>query len=171
MVLVGGLGAIGGYLAASACAAWLEPIVSWRIPCFMNLPTGLLLVFLNVFIPESPKFLLARGRTAEANRTLRDFGAVPHVDAFVPEAGPVLPRVPMAGMARGIVARTWALSIVALSWGLINFGLLLWMPAHLIEKGYSMTVSSELLGASALIAIPTVFIAALLYGRWSSKGA
>ncbi len=45
------------------------------------------------------------------------------------------------------------------------------MPAHLIEKGYSMTVSSELLGASALIAIPTVFIAALLYSRWSSKGA
>lgn len=64
MVLVGGLGAIGGYLAASGCAAWLEPLLSWRILCFMNLPTGLLLIALNAFIPESPKFLLAMGRIA-----------------------------------------------------------------------------------------------------------
>ena len=34
-----------------------------------------------------------------------------------------------------------------------------------------MTVSSGLLASSALIAIPTVFVAALAYGRWSSKGA
>ncbi len=169
MVLVGGLGAIGGYLAASACAAWLEPILSWRILWFMNLPTGLLLVFLNVFIPESPKFLLAMGRTAEANEVLRGFGGVLRVDAPEPVAAST--HETLSGMSHGIVARTWALSIAALSWGLINFGLLLWMPAHLIEKGYSMTVSSELLGASALIAIPTVFLATLLYGRWSSKGA
>ena len=74
-------------------------------------------------------------------------------------------------MTHGMVARTWALSITALAWGLINFGLLLWMPAHLVAKGYSMALSSELLAASALIAMPTVFVAALLYSRWSSKGA
>ena len=34
-----------------------------------------------------------------------------------------------------------------------------------------MGVSSELLAASALIAVPTVFVAAWLYSRWSSKGA
>jgi MFS transporter, putative metabolite:H+ symporter len=45
------------------------------------------------------------------------------------------------------------------------------MPIHLVEKGYSMAVSSRLLSASALIAIPTVFVAAFLYSRWSSKGA
>jgi putative MFS transporter len=69
------------------------------------------------------------------------------------------------------LAQTVALSIVALAWGLINFGLLLWMPAHLVAKGYSMGVSSGLLAASALIAVPTVFVAAWLYSRWSSKGA
>ena len=41
------------------------------------------------------------------------------------------------------VARTWALSIAALAWGLINFGLLLWMPAMLVAEGYSMGVSSR----------------------------
>jgi MFS transporter, putative metabolite:H+ symporter len=48
---------------------------------------------------------------------------------------------------------------------------LLWMPAHLVAKGYSMALSSSLLASSALIAVPTVFVAAWLYSRWSSKGA
>ena len=68
LVLVGGLGAVGGYLAASALSAWLQPIFSWRILWFLNLPTGLVLILLNAFIPESPKFLLARGRVARGAR-------------------------------------------------------------------------------------------------------
>jgi putative MFS transporter len=168
LVLVGGLGAVGGYLAASGFAAWLEPILSWRILWFLNLPTGVLLIFLIAFIPESPKYLVARGRLGEAHATLRAFGCEMQADADAA----VAPRpvgVPIAGA--GLLARTAALSLTALAWGLINFGLLLWMPVHLVEKGHSMTVSSSLLAASALIAIPTVFVAAWLYGRWSSKGA
>ena len=169
LVLVGGLGAVGGYLAASGCAAWLEPIFSWRILWFLNLPTGLLLIFLNAFIPESPKYLAARGRIAEAIRTLRGFGCEVHAEPKA-RAAPATPAG-HAHMTHELAGRTWALSIAAVAWGLINFGLLLWMPIHLVEKGYSMAVSSRLLSASALIAIPTVFVAAFLYSRWSSKGA
>ncbi len=170
LVLVGGLGAVGGYLAASGFAAWLEPIFSWRILWFLNLPTGLLLIFLNAFIPESPKYLVARGRIQEASATLRGFGCVLHT-AAPRAAAAVAERVAAPITMHGLAARTWALSLTALAWGLINFGLLLWMPVHLVEKGFSMTISSSLLAASALIAIPTVFAAAYLYGRWSSKGA
>jgi len=171
LVLVGGLGAAGGYLAASALSAWLVPILSWRILWFLNLPTGLALIFLNVFIPESPKFLLALGRVREAHVVLQRFGCV------LREGAAAATPQPRAGAASAVVvptaylAQTVALSIVALAWGLINFGLLLWMPAHLVAKGYSMGVSSGLLAASALIAVPTVFVAAWFYSRWSSKGA
>ena len=169
LVLVGGLGAVGGYLAASGCAAWLEPIWSWRILWFLNLPTGLLLIFLNAFIPESPKYLAAQGRIDEAIRTLRAFGCDVHAEARPPAAPST--GAGNAHMTHELAGRTWALSIAAVAWGLINFGLLLWMPLHLVDKGYSMAVSSKLLSASALIAIPTVFVAAFLYSRWSSKGA
>jgi putative MFS transporter len=170
LVLVGGLGAAGGYLAASALSAWLVPILSWRILWFLNLPTGLLLIFLNVFIPESPRFLLALGRVREAHTVLRRFGCVVRegVAPVVREEEIIEARV---AVPRAYLAQTIALSVAALAWGLINFGLLLWMPAHLVANGYSMGVSSGLLAASALIAVPTVFIAAWLYSRWSSKGA
>ncbi|MEG8019523.1 MFS transporter [Sphingomonas sp. LR55] len=62
-----------------------------------------------------------------------------------------------------------ALSLAALCWGLINFGLLLWLPGDLQEKGYSVTVASTLLAKSALISFPTVFLCAFLYSRWSTK--
>lgn len=168
LVLVGGLGSVGGYLAASGFSAWLEPILSWRILWLLNLPTGLMLIFLNALIPESPKFLMALGRTRDAHDTLRHFGCTVLDEGVAParrdeeRSTPITPR---------LAGTTWALSVAALAWGLINFGLLLWMPAHLVAKGYSMAVSSELLAASALIALPTVFVAAFLYGRWSSKGA
>ena len=172
LVLVGGLGAAGGYLAASAFSTWLVPQFSWRILWFLNLPTGLALIALNVFIPESPKFLLAIGRVREAHAVLRRFGCV------VRER--LAPRAPLraehgiearVAVPRAYVAQTIALSIAALAWGVINFGLLLWMPEHLVAKGYSMALSSGLLAASALIAVPTVFLAAWLYSAWSSKGA
>ncbi len=171
LVLVGGLGAVGGYLAASSLSAWLQPVFGWRILWFLNLPTGLILIFLNAYVPESPKFLLALGRVAEAHAVLRSFGCMVK-DAGVAAVERVESTIlTVAHLPRSYVARTWALSIAALAWGLINFGLLLWMPALLVAKGYSVALSSQLLAASALIAVPTVFLAAALYGRWSSKGA
>src|SRR5262249_2348235 len=76
LVLVGALGLIGGYFAASGCAALLEPYFGWRIMWFLNAPTGLIMIFGNRMIPESPRFLLARGRFAEARELVKRY-AVP----------------------------------------------------------------------------------------------
>jgi putative MFS transporter len=184
LVLVGGLGAVGGYFVASGFAATLEPIFSWRILWLMNLPTGLILLGLGRFIPESAKFLLARGRRAEAHAVMRRFGTVSHTLARDEEdEADMIPYAHLhhqtpretAAQARlwtpELIGKTVALTIAALSWGLINFGLLLWMPADLVAKGYSMALSSKLLAESALIAFPTVFLCTYLYSRWSTKWA
>lgn len=171
LVLVGGLGAIGGYFAASGASALLQPIFGWRILWLINLPTGLLLVLLGGQFPESPKFLLARGRRAEAEAVLRRFGAVARPlgvprPAAAASAGNGLGQRRGGAMRAGALA---ALSAAALAWGLVNFGLLLWLPADLVARGYSVGVASRLLAESALIAFPTVFAAAALYSRWSTK--
>lgn len=166
LVLVGGLGAAGGYFAASGASALLQPAYTWRILFLLNLPTGLLLVLLGVFIPESAKFLLARGRQEEAAAVMKKFGA--RVRKVSAKEGPAArPMTALKGMH--LVGKLTALSIAAVSWGLINFGLLLWLPGDLQEKGYSIALSSKLLAESALIALPTVFLCALIYSRWSTK--
>ncbi len=169
LVLVGGLGAVGGYFAASGFSAVLQPIFGWRILWLINLPTGLILVFLGVFIPESAKFLIARGRYEEAEAVMRRFGAVMQ-KLTIPVRGKAGgPAAEGALTSAKLTAKFVTLSMVGIAWGLVNFGLLLWLPSDLVAKGFSVGVSSKLLAQSALIAFPTIFLAAFLYSRWSTK--
>ena len=168
LVLVGGLGAAGGYFAASSFSALLQPYFGWRILWILNLPTGLSLVLLGTLIPESAKFLLSRGRVDEAQRVMERFGSRARQTRVAEHVA--LDRGPSVALTgRAFFGTLFALSLAAICFSLINFGLLLWLPADLIEKGYSVGLSSQLLAESALIAFPTVFLVAYLYSRWSTK--
>src|SRR5207302_612561 len=70
LVLLGGVTILGGYLAASVLARLLEPHFGWRVLWLAGLPTGLVVILLNELIPESPRFLLLRGRISEANAVI-----------------------------------------------------------------------------------------------------
>jgi putative MFS transporter len=168
LVLVGGLGSVGGYFAASGASAVLAPIFSWRVLWLLNLPTGLALVLLGALIPESAKFLLARGRREEAQRIMLRFGSEARhtrpAERIALASGPAT-----ALTGRAFFGKLFALSLAAICYGLINFGLLLWLPADLVAKGYSMELTSRLLAESALIAFPTIFVTAWAYSRWSTK--
>jgi len=152
LVLVGGLGAVGGYFAASGFSAVLQPTFGWRILWLLNLPTGLSLVLLGAFIPESAKFLLARGRREEAQAVMARFGSTAR-KAKPAEKAALRESSGVALSGRAFVWKLIALSLAAICYGLINFGLLLWLPADLVAKGYSVAVSSKLLAESALIAV------------------
>ena len=62
-----------------------------------------------------------------------------------------------------------ALSLLALCWGFINFGVLLWLPAELVANGAKLAEASGLIAKSALLAVPTVIAVAVLYSRWSTR--
>jgi putative MFS transporter len=161
LVLVGGTGLVGGYLAASGAAYLFEPVFGWRVLWLQGFPTGILLLALARLIPESPRFLAEQGRQAELDAMKRKFGIVPR---------PRQPAPPDADVAQQRHGKlTAALVVTALSWSFINFGLLLWLPSDLQARGYSSELASQILTQSALIALPTIMIAALLYSRWSSK--
>jgi putative MFS transporter len=168
LVLVGGLGAVGGYFAASGLSALLQPEFGWRVMWLLNLPTGLSLVLLGALIPESAKFLLARGRSEEAQRVMERFGSKARQTR--PAEIAALEKGPSVALSdRAFFGKLFAMSLAATCYGLINFGLLLWLPADLVAKGYSMELSSKLLAESALIAFPTIFVVAYVYSRWSAK--
>src|SRR3954469_15743724 len=161
LVLVGGTGLIGGYLAASGAAHAFEPVYGWRVLWLQGFPTGILLLLLARFIPESPRFLAETGRTRELDAMRRKFGIVPRARQAAPADAP--------DAARRHGKLTAALVVTALSWSFINFGLLLWLPSDLQARGYSSALASGILARSALVALPTIMAAAWAYARWSSK--
>lgn len=143
LVLVGGIGAVGGFFAASSLSALLQPTFGWRIMWFLNLPTGLLLVVLSPLLPESARFLQRMGRDREARAVYARFG-VRFDTPDNPATGVAVRRVtdsshaPLPPVDRQFMGVTAALTLAALAWGLVNFGLLLWLPAVLMAEGRSV---------------------------------
>ncbi|MEJ7745768.1 MAG: MFS transporter [Luteimonas sp.] len=177
LVALGGIGTSAGYLLASGAAAILEPMFSWRVLWLLGLPTGALIIFLNRWIPESPRFLSNAGLENEARNVLKKFSgtsaaAIEADDTADADHVVVDEQHPVAGMRqllRGRHARiTWGLVVCGVAWGLVNFGFLLWLPSNLVELGVDATGTSALLARSAVLALPGIAVVVWLYHRWST---
>lgn len=151
-VLVGSVGGTLGYLAAAGAAATLAPHFSWRVLWLLGLPTGAAMITLSWFVPESPRFLLGLGGPAPAPAAAGGAHRARRISELPP----------------GYRSLTLILVLFAMSWGLINFGFLTWLPSILAEGRAAARVATSVLAQSALLAVPAAVICALLYGRWSS---
>lgn len=174
LVLIGGVGAIGGFFASSGFSALLQPTFGWRVMWLLNFPTGLLLVLLSPLLPESARFLQLTGRAHEARAMLARFGVVGRsgcqTDGLDDRShGPSHSPVPRN--RPGLFGITVALTLTALAWSLVNFGVLLWLPSALVAEGQSVSAASALIARSTLIAAPVVLVSAWLYSKWSTKGS
>jgi putative MFS transporter len=180
LVALGGVGTSAGYLLAAGAAAVLEPIFSWRVLWLLGLPTGAAIIFLNRFIPESPRFLSSMGLEDVARNVLRRFSggrddALERDDAAHP-GPPVIDEQHAASgvrmLLRGRHARISAgLIACGIGWGLVNFGVLLWLPVNLTALGVDAKATSALLAKSAIYALPGIALVVWLYHRWSSYRA
>jgi putative MFS transporter len=168
MVLFGG-DVAAAYVVTSLLASWLQPEFSWRVMWLLGLPTGVLLIGLNHWIPESPRFLLASGRATEARAIMERFGA--RLVAAEPQPAT---REPASGYARlfrePFSGLTAAVALFGIGWGLVNNGFLLWLPTNLRAEGLDAAAADRLLADAALISLPATFAVAWLYGFWSSRG-
>lgn len=167
MVLVGA-DVAGAYILTSWLAAELVPVYSWRILWLIGLPTGFLFILLNRWIPESPRFLLAIGRTDEARAVMQRYGAC----IVQPSADRPQSRSPMASRWRALVDRrsigaTLVVTSLGVGCGLVLFGFNLWIPTNLRKLGF--VEADAILRNSALMGFPLTFLVAWLYGFWSSK--
>src|SRR5690242_8539271 len=174
LVALGGIGTSAGYLAAAGAATVLEPTFSWRALWLLNLPTGALIVFLNRYIPESPRFLSNAGLHAQARAVLVRFSGDAQVAPVGDEIDPPWldeqhAVIGMRQLLRGRHARiSLGLIVCGLAWGLANFGFLLWLPGNLVRLGVGAHGASTLLAKSALMAMPGIALVVWLYQRWSS---
>src|SRR5688572_21791818 len=158
----------GAYIITSWIAVALVPTYSWRILWLIGLPTGVLFLLLNRWIPESPRFLLANARDEEAHSVMKRFGAVVveqkntelEIESRVQSRWSQLLRGEMLWL-------TAIVGVLALGSGLVLFGFNLWIPSNLRKLGF--TDADTILRNAALIGFPLTFVVAWMYGFWSSK--
>jgi putative MFS transporter len=169
LVALGGFGTALGYLVAAGAAAWLEPLFSWRSLWLLGLPTGITIVILNRFIPESPRFLAAVGLEGEAREVLKRFSAEVDDERAEHESGKAaLHAGGWRALRESHSSITLGLVMGGVAWGLVNFGFLLWLPVNLGRMGMDAGAASGLIARSALLALPGVLLVIALYHRWSS---
>ncbi|KAA9165889.1 MFS transporter [Amycolatopsis acidicola] len=154
-----GSGGVGNFLSYGLFFLLLGPFASglggdhlvWRWTFLFLAAPALLVVLYRRRLPETPRFLLSKGRVTEANRSL----AILTSDSLRRPAGPApegpltaadipprqLKSSPAAVFARAVLPRTLALG--AASW--MAFGaqvtLNFLMPTLLVERGYSISDS------------------------------
>ena len=174
VVLHGGMGTVGGTLAAAGFAALFEPTYSWRALWLLNLPTGILMLLLNRWIPESPRFLLDRGRIDEARAVMARYGVTIETRPLIP--GEIEMRTPpmqwsevTALLREPLRTQTFVVFMYGLAWGVMNWGFLSFLPTFLRGAGFGAGAASYLLFLSTLVAIPGTVLVAFMYGAWSSR--
>jgi len=121
---------VSGFGIAALSSAWLIPQFGWRIMFALGaLP--LVTIPLLYVIPESPRWLAARGRSREAARALERLGSAPSPrltegpDVAVPAPRASAAELLAPGMRRqsGVMAALWFLT------ALVSFGLVTWIPS------------------------------------------
>jgi len=167
LVLVGS-DIAGAYIITSWLSSALGPTFGWRILWLIGLPTGLLLILLTRWVPESPRFLLARGQDAAARSVLKEYGAaiIPVKESELDVEARLRPQFGQL-LRQPFSSQTLVLSLIGLSLGLVVFGFQLWLPSNLRHLGLRDVSADSLLRDAALLGLPLNLLVAYLYHRSS----
>lgn len=180
-----------GYILAGVCAPLIispNPEIGWRIAAVVAAIPVVLLLWWRRSMPESPRYLLARGRVEEAAATIErlerecgiDPAATPAVVADVAdekddgrEPIAVHPNAlgSLAGFWRGPIARTtvvlWVLWFTLTG---VNYGFTTWLPTLLVtERDFTITKSFVFALFTAIAQVPGYYLASVLIDRIERK--
>jgi len=126
-----------GVMIASSIAAFLTPSIGWRGLFVVGLAPALFTLVVRAWVPESPHWLVSRGRTAEARKSLAWALQVPEASLPRMPAESVQPHTSWFELFRypRSVAVSWMASIGAQT---ASYGIGLWGPTlFVLQLGVS----------------------------------
>jgi putative MFS transporter len=116
-----------GVLAASVLVASLAPVIGWRGLALIGFAPIVMVVALLFFIPESIRWLVARGRGEEARRIIAQYVEIPL--AQIPLApAPLRGEPPRLRDLYRYPGRFWQVVAMSAGLGMAGFGVALWGP-------------------------------------------
>ncbi|WP_336981202.1 MFS transporter [Altererythrobacter fulvus] len=163
------VGTPAGGLVVAALAPTLVDLYGWRGSFIVIGAATLLVVFLIVFVlRDSPSFLLARGKAAEARAAARK--VLPGDDDIVPERH----HTDRDGVAVGVFDKgnlrlNLGIGIAFAAAATCAYGILNWTTTMLTAKGFTFEEASYAVSVAGLTSIASSIAAGLLVQRFGSR--
>ena len=145
----------GASFVSSLVAIYVIPAFGWRGMFVVGAVPSFLLVLLFARLPESVRFLIARGRLEEAERITRRLSTVAP-DTMSATALTPAPLAASLGdlLRRGYLRATLSIWIMQFCGGAVFVGLAVWLPSVFVRMGFplvrSFLFTAAITGAGAL---------------------
>jgi AAHS family 4-hydroxybenzoate transporter-like MFS transporter len=145
----------GGGLIGSLTSAWVIPAFGWRTVFYIGAVAPIVIaIILAIWLPESIRFLLARGiRQDEVRRTLERImpGAVPAGAELVAPPDPARQGVPVKHLfSEGRAIPTVLLWVPFFMVFMVLVTVTFWTPAVLNSVGFSLSAAALIIGLNNL---------------------
>ena len=162
-----------GTIAAGLIAITVVAGYGWRWAFVVGAVPALYAAYLRSALPESPRYLAERGRTAEADAVVRRVersGGAPLLTLGKATAPARTGRSRIGDLfAPAYARRTVMLWILWFGITLTYYGIFLYVPSILVGRGLSVVRSNEFFFLSSIAQVPGYFSAAWLVERWGRK--
>ena len=175
LVWLEGFWALGTLVVALTAwfAATFAVAAPWKLIYLVAALPACLGIFLRLWVPESPMYLLHRGREPEARAILDRIRTANGAPALASQARLVLPPaapVPAGGIFSAGLART-TLAVLAV-WFLVSlsyYGVFVWLPGKLATEGFGFVRGYGFLVILALAQLPGYALAAWGVEAWGRQ--
>jgi putative MFS transporter len=169
---------VAGFPATSLLGYLIIPTWGWR-PMFVIAGLGSLVVwYLRKNLPESPRWLEAQGRNAEAEALMQAIEKEASAAGPLPAPAPAVVSAPVS--ARAMVKPPLLQRMIVGAWVLITintliFGFVIFLPQFFLRQGVTITNSlgyTVVLSAASLVGCAIgAYTADFIGRRWSIIGA
>jgi len=169
-----------GLVIAAALSLLIIPHWGWRALFFVGVVPAVLLFFVRRYMPESVRYLLSKGRIAEAEQTVaeiekqaigpaltaEEIKTIPHVR---PEVGTETKVTVFELLAPGRARNTLLLWVVSFGFLWSSNGILFMLPTILQQRGIPLTQAITFMLVQALTAIVGYSACGFLIDRFGRR--